>query len=70
MALEFSLARAMAAAASAQICAQSISIAMQRAIILTSGSCRQDAAQWLHAIAQALQASMQALNFWCGMTYL
>jgi len=41
---------------------------MQRAIIFTSSSCRQAAAQWSHAVAQAWQASMQA---WaaelCGM---
>jgi len=49
----FSLPRAMAAAASAQICAQSTSSAMQRAIIFTSSSCRQAAAQWLHSVAQS-----------------
>jgi hypothetical protein len=55
------LSRAMAAVAIAQISAQSISSAMHLVIILTSVSCKQDAAQWLHATAQALQASMQAL---------
>jgi hypothetical protein len=49
----FSLPRAIAAAARAQISAQSMSSAMQRAIILTSFSCRQALAQWLHAAAQS-----------------
>src|SRR5689334_5510538 len=39
-----------------------MSSAMQRAIALTSGSLRHDAAQWPQASAQALQASMQDLN--------
>ena len=47
----------------AQISAQSMSRAMQRAIIFTSGSCKQAIAQWLQLVTQALHASMQALNF-------
>jgi hypothetical protein len=49
--LELSLARVIAAAASEKISAQSMSRAMQRAIILTFSSCRQ-------AVAQCSQASM------------
>jgi hypothetical protein len=64
IALAKSLPRAIAAAASWQMAAQSMSSAMQRAIIFTSGSFRQALAQWLHAMAQALQASMQAA--WVG----
>jgi hypothetical protein len=48
-----SLPRAIAPAAKVQIAAQSMSLAMQRAIAVTSGSCKQAAAQWLHAVAQA-----------------
>lgn len=59
---------AIAAAASAQMPAQSMSSAMQAAIFFTSGSCRQAAAQWLQATAQALQASIQALNL-CGVIF-
>jgi len=62
MAFACSLSRAIAAAAKAHIAAQSMSSAMQRAIIFTSVSSKQDAAQWLQLVAQALQASMQALN--------
>jgi hypothetical protein len=62
-----SLLRAMVAAARAQICAQSISSAMHWAIILMSASFRQEAAQKLQAIAQALQASIQEAYFWVGM---
>lgn len=46
-----SLALAMAADASLQISAQSMSSAMQRAIIFTSGSCKQAVEQWLQEIA-------------------
>lgn len=60
--LAWTLPLAMAATASAQIWAQSMSRAMHLAIIWTSASCRQEAAQWLQATAQALQASMQALK--------
>ena len=63
IALAWALPRAMAAAANAQIWAQSISSSMHLAIILTSVSCKQEIAQWLQATAQALQASMQALYF-------
>jgi hypothetical protein len=63
MAWACSLSRAIAAAANAHIAAQSMSSAMHRAIILMSSSCKQDAAQWLQATAQLLQASIQALNF-------
>jgi len=66
--LAFSLPRAIAGAATAQIWAQSMSSAIHRAIIFTSGSCRHEAAQWLHAMAQALQASMQAAWTWCGIS--
>jgi hypothetical protein len=48
-----SLARAIAAAATAQMSAQSMSSAMHRAIILTSCSWRQDEAQWLQASAHS-----------------
>jgi hypothetical protein len=61
----FSLPRAMAAAATAHSSAQSMSRAMQRAIIFTSSSCRQAAAQWLHAVAQSRQARMQEANRSC-----
>ena len=61
IALAWVLPRAMTAAANVQIWAQSMSSAMHLAIILTSVSCKQEAAQWLQATAQALQASMQAL---------
>jgi hypothetical protein len=57
----------MYAVASRQISAQSMSSAMQRAIFWTSFSRRQEEAQWLHATAQALQASMQDLNCSWGM---
>lgn len=63
IALAWALPRAMAAAASAQIWAQSMSSAMHLAITLTSVSCRQEVAQWLQATAQVLHASMQALYF-------
>ena len=53
--------RAIAATASSQICAHSRSWAMQAAIIWTSDSFRQAAAQVLQAMTQAWQASMQAL---------
>lgn len=65
--LEFALLRDMTEAAKEQACAQSISSAMQRAIILTSDSCKHEAAQSLQATKQALHASIQALNFRCGM---
>jgi len=45
MAWECSLSRDIAAAANAQIAAQSMSSLIHRAIILTSGSRKQDAAQ-------------------------
>lgn len=64
MAFACSLPRAIAAAAKAHIAAQSMSSAMQRAIAFTSVSVRQAVEQWLQLIAQALQASMQALNLW------
>ena len=63
MALACSLPRAIAPAAKLQAAAQSMSIAMQRAIILTSSSTKHDTAQWLQATTQAWQASMQARNF-------
>lgn len=53
------LPRAMKPAAIRQTAAQSISKAMQFAIIFTSSSCRQAVAQWSQASAHALQASMQ-----------
>jgi hypothetical protein len=62
-----SLPRDMAEAASAQTWAQSMSSAMQRTIILTSVSWRHEAIQRLQATAHALQASIQALNFWGGI---
>ena len=55
-----SLLPAMSATAVEQTCAQSMSSAMQRVIILTSGSWRQDAAQCWQATTQALQAAMQS----------
>jgi hypothetical protein len=63
IAVAYSLSLAMAAAANWQIAAQSMSRAMQRAIVLTSLSFRHEAAQWLHATAQLLQASMQSIYF-------
>jgi hypothetical protein len=48
----------MSAAARRQICAQSMSSAMQRAIIFTSSSCRQAVEHMSQASAQALQASI------------
>lgn len=60
MAWALSLLRAMAAAANWHSAAQSMSSAMQRAIIFTLSSCRQALAQWLQVMAQVLQASMQA----------
>jgi bacterioferritin-associated ferredoxin len=53
MATASSLPRAIAPAVKVQIAAQSMSLAMQRAIAATSGSCKHAAAQWLHAVAQA-----------------
>jgi hypothetical protein len=70
IALACSLPRAIAAAANAQMAAQSMSSAMQRAIFFTSGSCKQAIEQELHAIAHALQASMQASNFLRFITIL
>jgi cobalamin biosynthesis Mg chelatase CobN len=55
-----SLPRAIKAAAVLHRAAQSMSSAMQRAMALTSGSRRQEAAQVLQAAAQRLQASMQS----------
>jgi hypothetical protein len=52
------LALAMAAAANWQASAQSMSSAMQRAIIWASSSRRQVAAQVWHAVAQAWHSSM------------
>jgi hypothetical protein len=56
----WSLPPAMKAAAKWQICAQSVSSPMHRAMAFTSGSCRQQAAQWLQATAQAWQAAMHS----------
>jgi hypothetical protein len=64
IALAWTVSRAIAATASAQICEQSISKAMHLTIILTSVSCKQEIAQWLQAMAQALQASIHALYGW------
>ncbi|MGZ8294155.1 MAG: hypothetical protein ACXWVG_14005 [Telluria sp.] len=58
-----SLSRAMYDEAMRQICAQSMSSAMQRAIILTSFSRKHEAKQKSHASAQASHASMHA---WCS----
>lgn len=58
MAALHSLCRAIAAAASWQIAAQSMSSAMHRAIIFTLSSFRHAAAQLLHTTAQSLHASM------------
>jgi hypothetical protein len=58
-ALSCALPRAMKATARRQTWAQSMSSAMQRAIALGSGSCRQAMAQWSQALAHSLQASMQ-----------
>jgi hypothetical protein len=60
MDLACSLPRAIAAAANWQAAAQSMSSAMHLAIMATSVSFRHEAAQWLHAVAQPLQASMHA----------
>lgn len=68
IAVAYSLPLAIAAAASWHIAAQSMSRATQRAIILASLSFRHEAAQWLHAIAQMLQASMQSANLSCGIS--
>ena len=70
MAFACSLSRAIAAAAKAHIAAQSMSSAMQRAITLTSVSFKQDTAQWLQLVTQALHASIQALNFSCDIKML
>jgi hypothetical protein len=43
---------------------------MHLAIIFTSSSARQDAAQWLQATAQALHASMQSVYFSCDISSL
>jgi hypothetical protein len=59
----------MYAAARRHIWAQSMSVAMQRAIILTSCSFKQDAAQKSHASAQELQASIQEAYCWLGMMF-
>jgi hypothetical protein len=53
----------MYAAATRQISAQSISSAMQRAILFTSLSRKHEAAQWLQASAHELQASIHDLNW-------
>lgn len=47
-----------------QIAAQSISRAMQRAIILTSATCKHAVEQRSHASAHALHASRQAWLIW------
>tara|TARA_R110001599_G_scaffold159052_2_gene346315 strand:- start:125585 stop:125767 length:183 start_codon:yes stop_codon:yes gene_type:complete len=47
-----SLPRPINPAAVRQISAQSMSEAIQRAIIFTSGSCKHEAAQWSQAVAQ------------------
>ena len=44
--------------------------AMQRAIIFTSVSFKQETAQWLQLVTQALHASIQALNFSCDIKML
>jgi hypothetical protein len=62
-----SLPRPIQAAATRQICAQSVSTAMQRAIAFGSSSFRHIEAQCSHASAQALQASIQDLCSWCDM---
>ena len=53
IAVASSLSRAIAPAARVQIAAQSTSLAMQRAMAVTSGSCKQADAQWLQAVAHA-----------------
>ena len=53
-----SLFLAIAAAASWQIAAQSMSSAMHRAIIFTLSSFKHEVAQLLHATVQSLHASM------------
>ena len=53
IAITSSLPRAIDPAARVQIAAQSMSLVMQRAIAFTSGSCKQVATQWLHAVAHA-----------------
>jgi hypothetical protein len=68
IAVAYSLPLAIAAAATWHIAAQSMSSATQRAIIRTSLSFRQEAAQWLHATAQLLQASMQSAYLSWGIT--
>ena len=68
IAVAYSLPLAIAAAASWHIAAQSMFRAMQRAIVFTSLSFRHEAAQWLHATAQVLQASMQAANLSSGIS--
>jgi hypothetical protein len=70
MAGAWALSRAIAAAASWQMAAQSMSNAMQAAIIFTSSSCRQAAAQWLQASAHSLQAAMHAAYFSWAMAFL
>jgi hypothetical protein len=47
--------------------AQSRSNWMQRTIILTSSSRRQALAQWVHSLAQWLQASMHSMYISCGI---
>jgi hypothetical protein len=70
MALAWALPRAIAAAASWQIAAQSISSAMHLVIAFTSSSARHEAAQWLQAVAHSLHASMHDSNLSCGITEL
>jgi hypothetical protein len=70
IALAFSLSRAIKLAARRHIWAQSISVAMQRAIIFTSCSCKQDAAQKSQASAQALQASIHDAYCRVGIMFL
>lgn len=64
-----SLPRAMTVAANRQVSAHSTSSAMQRAIALTSTSCRHADRHWLQAMAHWLQASRQLLWGWVGMVF-
>jgi hypothetical protein len=59
-----SLPRAMNPAATRHSWAQSISSAMQRAIIFGSSSRKHAAAHMSHAFAQSLQASTHEAKFW------
>lgn len=65
----WSLPRAIKEAATRQICAQSMSRAIQRAIAFTSSSLRHAAEQKSQASAQVLQASMQLWKFIWSMMF-